>query len=217
MVPGRRGRDRAFSFRPQSLPKGGRMQNTLHMEFSEEERKVLFGLARLAIARELAEGRQLGRETPPPPPGPLHAPLGAFVTLKHGGCLRGCIGSVVGDGPLFRTVERMARAAAFEDPRFPPLRGDEFSEIAMEISVMGPITPCPDAQAVEVGRHGLIVRRGMHSGLLLPQVPVEWRWDRETFLGQTCHKAGLPEDCWREPQTQLFWFEACVLHETEGR
>ncbi len=111
---------------------------------------------------------------PEPPTDKLRERLGAFVTLKLGGSLRGCIGNVQGSGELFRTVWNMARSAAFEDPRFPPLTEGEFPALEYEISILSPIEPCPDPERVEVGRHGLIMSRDGRSGLLLPQVPVEW-------------------------------------------
>jgi len=153
-----------------------------------------------------------GPAEPPPPPSELLARnLGAFVTLKRGGSLRGCIGNIIGQGPLYRTVWNMARAAAFQDPRFPPLTSAELADLDIEISILGPVEPCPDPELVEIGRHGLIMRQGAHQGLLLPQVPLEWGWDREQFLAQTCRKAGLPALSWRLPGTQIFWFEAVVF------
>ncbi len=141
----------------------------------------------------------------------LNEELGAFVTLKREGRLRGCIGNIVGKGPLVATIERMAGAAAFEDPRFPPLTAEELDDLEIEVSVMGPLTPCPDPELIEVGRHGLYIRKSMHSGLLLPQVATEWGWDRETFLDQTCVKAGLPKGTWRKPKTEIWWFEAVIF------
>ena len=141
----------------------------------------------------------------------LSEELGAFVTLKREGRLRGCIGNIVGNGPLVATIERMAGAAAFEDPRFPPLKAEELADLDIEVSVMGPLTPCPDPELVEVGRHGLYIRKSMHSGLLLPQVATEWGWDRETFLDQTCVKAGLPKGSWRKSKTEIWWFEAVIF------
>lgn len=148
---------------------------------------------------------------PKPPTKRLREQLGAFVTLKIDGRLRGCIGNIQGTGELFRTVWDMAQSAAFKDPRFPPLTEDEFTAVEYEISILSPLAPCPDPKQVEVGRHGLIVSRDGRSGLLLPQVPVEWAWDRETFLAQTCVKAGLPQAAWKEPGTTILWFEAVVF------
>lgn len=174
----------------------------------QDEKEYLKNLVRLRIAARLA-GKHA--ETPEPPSDRLRERFGAFVTLTLRGRLRGCIGHIVGDMPLFETIGEMAEAAAFGDPRFSPLTAREFTDIAIEISILSPLTPCPDPARVEVGRHGLLVQRGHHSGLLLPQVPVEWGWDREQFLDQTCVKAGMRPGCWKLPDTTLFWFEAEVF------
>lgn len=174
---------------------------------TDAEKRFCKELARYAIAQELdqaAEKPALQSET-------LRAELGAFVTLKKDGQLRGCIGNVVGNGPLVETIERMAKAAAFEDPRFPPVSAAEAGGLAVEISVMGPLTLCPDPELIEVGRHGLYIRKSIHAGLLLPQVAVEQGWDRETFLDQTCVKAGLPKGSWRKSKTEIWWFEAVIF------
>ncbi len=178
------------------------------LPLSLEERQCLHDIAHARIDRILRdkdEGEVI------PPPGVLHEKFGAFVTLKRHGQLRGCIGCLVGTGPLHATVADMAEAAAFRDSRFPPLTLTEFPDIETEISIMGPITRCEDPSLVRVGRHGLIMRRGNRQGLLLPQVPVEWEWDRDTFLDQTCHKAGLPPDAWHDPDTEIYWFEAFIV------
>lgn len=148
---------------------------------------------------------------PEPPTEKLKERLGAFVTLKVGGRLRGCIGHLVGDRPLNETVSRMAKSAAFEDPRFPPLSRGEYDKVGVEISILSPIEKCPDPEKVEVGRHGLVIRKGRHQGLLLPQVPVEWGWDRVNFLRHTAMKAGLPAEAWKDPDTEIMWFEAEVF------
>lgn len=179
------------------------------LSLTAEEKKFLKDLIMLSITSRLS-----GRDGEPPAPPDselLRRELGAFVTLKRQGQLRGCIGNIVGQGPLFRTVWNMARAAAFEDPRFAPLDQAELADLELEVSVLGPVQPCPYPERIEVGRHGLIVRQGQRQGLLLPQVPVEWGWDREQFLAQTCRKAGLPATAWRNASTQLFWFEAVVF------
>lgn len=179
-------------------------------ELSDEEKNYLRSLVAASIDSALRPGESpAGPDEPPTDK--LREHLGAFVTLKLGGSLRGCIGNIVGTGELYRTVWNMARSAAFQDPRFPPLTEGEFGAVEYEISVLGPIGPCPDPARVEVGRHGLIMRRGGRSGLLLPQVPVEWNWNRETFLAQTCVKAGLPRNAWKEPDTEILWFEAVVF------
>ena len=182
--------------------------DAFHFALTPDEKRYLKELVHLVIVARLA-----GREPalPPPPTDMLRRQFGAFVTLTINGRLRGCIGHIVGDRPLYETIAGMAEAAAFGDPRFPPLSRREFENVAIEISILSPLTPCPDPALVTVGRHGLLVRQGSRSGLLLPQVPVEWGWDRETFLDQTCHKAGLAPGCWKDPATTLFWFEAEVF------
>jgi len=120
---------------------------------------------------------------------------------------------VAAQRPLLETVREAARAAAFHDPRFPPLRSSELPEIRLEISVLSRPRPVSDLGEIRVGRHGLIVRRGSRSGLLLPQVAEEYGWDRETFLSHTCVKAGLPEDSWREAGTEIEIFGAEVFGE----
>lgn len=180
-----------------------------NLSLSAEERGYLLDAARSHI--DIALREQPVVTMPPPPPGTLHERLGAFVTLKRHGQLRGCIGRLVSSEPLYVTVGEMAEAAAFHDSRFQPLTLPEFQDIEIEISVMGPITPCPDPTRIVIGRHGLIMRKGDRQGLLLPQVPVEWEWDRETFLAQTCRKAGLPPDAWHDPDTEIYWFEAYII------
>ncbi|THB69480.1 MAG: AmmeMemoRadiSam system protein A [Desulfovibrio sp.] len=185
------------------------MAEEFRFELSQEEKDYLRELVRLAILKRL--NNKDADDLPDPPTDKLKEPLGAFVTLKIAGNLRGCIGNVYGDKPLHLTVARMAQAAAFEDPRFPPLTAKEFDQTSIDISILSPVTECPDPLKVEIGRHGLIIRKGGRSGLLLPQVPVEWGWDLTTFLEHTCAKAGLPKNSWKDPSAQLYWFEAEVF------
>lgn len=182
--------------------------DAFHVALTDAEKTFLKDLVRLVIAGRLA-GKTVN--LPAPASDALRRRYGAFVTLTLDGRLRGCIGHIVGDQPLVETIAAMAEAAAFGDPRFPPLTRREFDRITIEISILGPLEPCPDPAQVVVGRHGLLVRRGARSGLLLPQVPVEWGWDRETFLDHTCRKAGLEPGCWRDPSVTLHWFEAEVF------
>ncbi len=175
---------------------------------TDEEKQCLKALVRYSITEKLLPS---GAEPPRPPSDKLQQKFGAFVTLKRKGRLRGCIGYLVGDKALYATVFEMARSAAFGDPRFPPLTAAELDDLDIEISILGPITVCSDPNAIEIGRHGLILRKGHASGLLLPQVAVEWKWDRLTFLQHTCQKAGLPSDTWQDPDAELFWFEAEVF------
>ncbi len=147
----------------------------------------------------------------------LVKPSGAFVTLRgRGGDLRGCIGSIEPVEPLYLAVASNARAAAFRDPRFHPLRPEELARVEIEVSVLGPIERVADPlKEIVVSVHGLIMRRGRYGGLLLPQVPIEQGWDRDTFLEQTCVKAGLDPDAWKDPGTRIEKFAAQVFGEQD--
>lgn len=140
---------------------------------------------------------------------------GAFVTLRIGNELRGCIGHVAADQPLADLVFQLAIAAGSEDPRFPSVRFAELEQITIEISVLTPpqaVDP-RDAQAIVIGRDGLMVERGTARGLLLPQVAPEHGWGPTQFLEATCEKAGLPRGAWREPGTRVLTFQADVFEE----
>jgi AmmeMemoRadiSam system protein A len=177
------------------------------------QRKQLLTLARESIAAVFAGKRpELAAESFD---ADLRRPSGAFVTLTENEELRGCIGSIEPVAPLYQAVSQSAINAAFRDPRFESLRSDELPAIHVEISVMGPIEPVTDINDIVVGRDGLIIRRGGNAGLLLPQVATEYGWDRETFLQQTCHKAGLPRNAWREAGTTIEKFAAEVFGEKE--
>ncbi len=178
---------------------------------NEAEKALLLYIARESIASAL-EGRapKLPSKLPPK----LLEPYGAFVTLHKHGELRGCIGTFHADGPLYKIVFEMARSAAFNDPRFPPLRPEELEEIDIEISVLSPMWRA-SPEEVEVGVHGIYIVRGLNRGVLLPQVAVEFGWDRETFLDHTCLKAGLPPGCWRDPETEIYLFTAEIFGEKE--
>jgi len=174
------------------------------------QRIALLGIARRAVEGFLGIGRVPAEEGVP---GKLAAPGAAFVTLTKNGRLRGCIGYTEAVAPLFKVVQECAVAAATEDPRFPPVSPKELPFLRIEISVLTPLFPIRPEE-VEVGRHGLMVSQGRMRGLLLPQVPVEWGWDREAFLDQTCLKAGLPPSAWRHGAT-LMAFTAEVFGEEE--
>jgi len=165
-------------------------------EFSPEERSVLLQLAHESILSALE-----GREIPLDPPTPhLAEPRGVFASLYLHGQLRGCVGYVLPVGPVYRTVADTARAAAFDDTRFSPVKFEEAQDLEIELSILS--VPEPIAtDAVEIGRHGLLISMAGQRGLLLPQVPVEHHWDRVTFLEQTCRKAGLPSDAWQKGAT----------------
>jgi len=165
-------------------------------EFTAEERAWMLSVARQSIAAGLRRER-LSVE-------PLNPHLaerrGAFTTLHLRGRLRGCVGFILPLHPLHLTIAETARAAAFEDTRFSPLSADEFPLLALEISVLSVMVPIRP-EDVEVGRHGLLVSQGAQRGVLLPQVPAEHGWDRETFLSQTCVKAGLSPNAWKRGAT----------------
>jgi len=160
-------------------------------EYSPEERAILLQLAHRSIEATL-DGRQLDLT---PPNAHLSEPRGAFTTLHLRGRLRGCIGYVLPNQPLYQTVAETAKAAAFDDPRFEPVTREEAAALKVDISVLSPLEPIAPADVV-IGKHGLVVTQGSRRGLLLPQVPVEWNWNQETFLSQTCMKAGLAADAW---------------------
>jgi AmmeMemoRadiSam system protein A len=179
----------------------------------DSQRSYLLGLARRAILSRL-EGAPLPH--PERPPAALAEPGAAFVTLTEPGHrLRGCIGHVIGHDPLWRSVRDNALAAAFEDPRFPPVSRDEIDRLEIEISVLSPLVRAERPDAVEVGRHGVVLSGDGRRGLLLPQVPLEYGWDRETFLAHACRKAGLPPDSWRRPGTRIELFTAEVFSERD--
>src|SRR5690242_13976733 len=177
---------------------------------SASDRAVLLRIAREAIAAHV-----LGTTLPDLDlPGALSEPGRAFVTLHHGGELRGCIGHIQLDEPLGRVVAQCAVAACSADPRFSAVTAAELPRVAIELSILGPLELAGGPDEIEIGRHGLVAERGWQRGLLLPQVATEWRWDCRTFVEQTCHKAGLPRDAWRHGAT-LWKFEAEVFGEDE--
>lgn len=181
-------------------------------DLTRDDKVFLLTLARNTIEAEFA-GKKPTIATSPSPI--MKEKRGAFVTLKENGRLRGCIGYIEAIKPLASTVEEMAKAAAFDDYRFNPVRADEVPKLEIEISVLSPIAEVADPSTIVVGRHGLIVTRGANRGLLLPQVPTEWGWDRDTFLAQTCVKAGLPENAWKQKGTKIESFTADVFSEKE--
>ena len=178
-------------------------------EINADDRRFLLELARATITASLCDRLV---EPPAPDSGVLLETRGAFVTLKIDGVLRGCIGHVIGVAPLWRAVRDNAVAAAFDDPRFPPLTADELERSHIEISVLTPLCRS-SAEEVVVGRHGILIERGAARGLLLPQVATEYGWDRETFLDHTCRKAGLEPGSWRRPETTISTFSAEVFGE----
>ncbi|HZQ67903.1 MAG TPA: AmmeMemoRadiSam system protein A [Terriglobales bacterium] len=182
-------------------------------EYSPAERALLLRVAHDAIASTF-ERREISLE---PPSEHLAQPRGAFTTIYHRGLLRGCVGYVLPVCSVYRTVAETARAAAFDDSRFAPLRSEELPGLQVSLSILSALKPIQPEQ-IEIGRHGLVITLSAHRGLLLPQVPVERNWDRETFLAQTCRKAGLPENAWRSGATiEAFTAEIFGDPGTEGK
>jgi AmmeMemoRadiSam system protein A len=175
---------------------------------NEEEKKILHHIAKTVIENK-AKGR-------PVPEFKIESPIlkenrGAFVTIHKKRQLRGCIGYIEGHGPLHHTIQEMAEAAAFRDPRFSPVKEKELSELDIEISVLTPLQRVKDVSEIQVGTHGIYIKKGWSSGLLLPQVATEYRWDRQTFLEHTCQKAGLPSAAWKEKDTEIYIFSADIF------
>lgn len=178
---------------------------------TDGDRKELLRIARATLREHLATGYL--------PPGAPHRksllrPTGAFVTVRVAGALRGCMGRVEPDRPLYLAVEELTVAAASRDPRFEPVRLEELTEARLSISVLSALEPCA-IERVELGRHGLVVTRGPRRGLLLPQVAIEHGWDVTRFLDETCGKAGLGPGAWREPETRLEQFTADGFSESD--
>lgn len=181
---------------PQPSPTNAEPQQISRGEFSQEERTQLLRLAHESILSAL-EDREISLD---PPTTHLAEARGAFTSLYRRGELRGCVGYVLPISSVYRAVADTARAAAFEDTRFYPVTIDEAQELQIELSILSPPQPI-QAHDIEIGRHGLLISMGGYRGLLLPQVPAEHHWDRETFLRQTCRKAGLSPEAWRHGAT----------------
>jgi AmmeMemoRadiSam system protein B/AmmeMemoRadiSam system protein A len=178
---------------------------------NETQRKRLLQIAREAITSFVRDGK---RKTFTEKDAILNKPMGAFVTLHEGGELRGCIGNMVGSGPLHQTVADMAIEAATGDPRFQRLSAKEVDKIKIEISVLSPLKKVKGADEIKIPGDGVIVRRGFSSGVYLPQVATETGWSKEQFLTSLCaHKAGLSADAWKDPATELYTFTAEVFGE----
>jgi len=178
---------------------------------SSSEKKELLAIARNSIETFVKTGKPPVITTKD---ARLNEIQGAFVTITKQGALRGCIGSIIGEEPLYKTVRDMAVAAASQDPRFTPLTAAELKGIHLEISVLSKPRRIKDASEIQLGRDGVIVSAGDHQGVFLPQVADETGWSKEEFLSQLCsQKAGLPPDAWKDPNTALYVFTADVFAE----
>ena len=179
----------------------------------EEEKRALLGVARKAIYLRVSQAKFLslsGDEAG------ASAPRGAFVTLHRRGRLRGCMGRLETMEPLASVVAQCAVSAATDDPRFSPVTVPEIAELEIEISVLSDLQ-ATHAHHVEAGKHGLVISRGGRRGVLLPQVASEHGWGRERFLEETCRKAGLHPECWKQPETRIEIFTAEIFSEVDFR
>jgi AmmeMemoRadiSam system protein B/AmmeMemoRadiSam system protein A len=179
---------------------------------SKDEKKKLLEIARASIIEAVTRKTQPEIEVTEPR---LRENCGVFVTIKKHGELRGCIGYIVAVKPLYETVKEVAKSAAVGDPRFMPMTEDELKDMEIEISALTPLRRIYDVNEIEVGKHGIVMKRGFYQGLLLPQVATEYGWDRKTFLEHTCLKAGLPKDAWKDKSTEIHIFSAEVFSESE--
>lgn len=183
------------------------------MELSLEEKKVLLRAARTSI-KSLFTGEEIPSVDYEKYPN-LKSHSGAFVTLTELGRLRGCIGYIVSDKPLYETVCDAAVSAAQNDPRFLPVRESELDKITIEISVLSEPFPLNSYDEIEIGKHGLILEEKGRRGLLLPQVPVEYNMNKEEYLDAICQKTGFPPGYWKTKQLNLSGFTALVFNEKE--
>jgi hypothetical protein len=177
---------------------------------NKKEQKTLLMIARKTVDEYITKGTMPEFQIKE---GKLLEKRGAFVTLTKKGELRGCIGYITSVEQLYKAVSEMAVAASSRDPRFPAVSRNELEDIHIEISVLSPLKLINSKNGVDVGRHGLYITRGNYSGLLLPQVAVEQRWNKEEFLKQTCRKAGLPANIWKEKGTNIYTFTAQIISE----
>jgi hypothetical protein len=177
---------------------------------SQRAKDELLKIARKSVESAVRDHKQY-EYSPPVGLEALEQERGAFVTLKEQGQLRGCIGYVAPFKPLYVTVRDVAAFAALRYTRFRPVSASELGALEYEVSVLSPMRRVLDVKEIRVGRDGLIMKNGDTEGLLLPQVPVEEKWDRATFLEETCYKAGLPRNCWQSAGTDIFRFTALVF------
>ncbi len=194
-------------------------QGEMNIDLTEKEKEELLFVAREALASAVvqrtapcdgnhqANGTDASRS--------LRSPGGVFVTLSQHGRLRGCIGTTRANEPLYRAVVELAVSAGIRDPRFSPLTEEELNETRIEISVLSTFRTVDDIGEIVIEEHGLYVSQRDRAGLLLPQVAVQYGWDREEFVEQCCRKAGLSPDAWKDDATEIMVFSAIVFGETE--
>ena len=178
------------------------------------EQKRLLAIARRSIETAVRNGPRAGVVDDPPSAG-MQEPSAAFVTIHEHGQLRGCIGLMRFEYPVWQNVRDAAAAAALDDPRFLPVDEAELPDLELEVSVLDPPVELPDPGGFVAGRHGIVVERGTRRALLLPQVATEMGWDENQMLEAVCRKANLPGDAWQDPSTKLFVFESRCFSEAD--
>ena len=177
---------------------------------TEEQKEKLLELARQSIEQ------RFNRPAPRPPREAFYTRRkGVFVSIHKKGELRGCIGYIKGYKPLAESIIEMAQAAAFRDPRFPPVKMEELPWLELEISILGDLIPIKGPDDIQIGRDGLYIDHPDGSGLLLPQVATDWGWSAVEFFAQVCRKAGLPAESWKDEGASIYRFEAVVFSENK--
>ncbi len=182
----------------------------MQSELNSKEKEILLAIARQAIVQGVETGEEY---IEPREEKHLNQRNGCFVTIKQSGRLRGCIGNFQSELPLFREVAQMALASSSQDPRFYPMKREDLNNFTLEISVLSPLQKIEEIAEIEVGTHGIYIEKGFHRGVLLPQVATEHNWDRDTFLQQTCMKAGLATNAWQAEDSDIYIFSAQIFGE----
>ncbi len=188
-----------------------KIELNLKPKLSQQAEKEALKIARLTLEKYIKEG-----EIPEikPKNKELYLPIGAFVTLKKSGKLRGCLGVFFTKEPLYKTIIKQTIAAATQDPRFFPVKEDELKNIKIEISLIGPLKRIDDWRKIKLGEDGVLIRLGGRGGTFLPEVAKETGWDLETFLSVLClEKAGLPPDCYKYPETEIYIYKTHKIEE----
>jgi uncharacterized protein len=182
------------------------------IKITDSQKKLLLKIARDAVSCAV-NSKKLPEYAIKDPA--LNTKCGTFVTLQINGNLRGCIGNITAETPLWQTVRNMAVESALRDPRFYPVTPGELGKADIEISVLSPLRKIKEPEEVKVGKHGIFIKKGFYQGLLLPQVATSYGWERTMFLEQTCYKAGMDKNCYREKDTEIFIFSAVVFGEKD--
>lgn len=184
-----------------------------NLELNEKQKDILLEIARETIRNTVLGTAQTEYDIEDPV---LETECGAFVTIHNKGKLRGCIGNIAAETPLWLTVSHMAVQASNSDPRFPPVSVDELDSIDIEISALSPLWKTEDINEIVPGKHGILIKKGFNQGLLLPQVATEYGFNRFQFLEHTCIKAGLSGDCYKSGDCEIFLFSATVFGEKKN-